>query len=146
MRKFLFLLLILLCSCTSEKIGYLGKSKSDILAEKGKPVEVEKGFKIYDEAIAYGKDFTEYEVFFFKKNKCFQHNQTFPKDKFNSKFEELKKSFGEPAKVDNEFLFYNGKIRLLPVKNIDREKITSEKLVFDGTGEKDTFSIIWGEL
>ena len=60
---------ILLVSCSSEKklekIGYLGKTRAEIIKEKGKPVEDEKQLSKFDEVIAYGKDFLNYELFCF---------------------------------------------------------------------------------
>lgn len=144
---FIFSMLILLISCSSkqnlEKIGYLGKTKSEIVEEKGKPVENEKQLGKFDEVIAYGKDFLNYEVFFFKKDICFQHNQTYPLEMFDKKYEELKKEFGEPVKGTDRFSFKNGLIQLTYVKKEEAEKVTGNKLVFDGTGAKDTFTIIW---
>ena len=144
---FIFSMLILLISCSSkqnlEKIGYLGKTKSEIVEEKGKPVENEKQLGKFDEVIAYGKDFLNYEVFFFKKDVCFQHNQTYPVEMFDKKYEELKKEFGEPVKGTDRFYFKNGLIQLTYVKKEEAEKVTGNKLVFDGTGAKDTFTIIW---
>ena len=144
---FIFSMLILLISCSSkqnlEKIGYLGKTKSEIVEEKGKPVEDEKQLGKFDEVIAYGKDFLNYEVFFFKKDVCFQHNQTYPLEMFDKKYEELKKEFGEPVKGTDRFSFKNGLIQLTYVKKEEAEKVTGNKLVFDGTGAKDTFTIIW---
>ena len=145
----IFCMLILLISCSSEKnlekIGYVGKTKTEIIKEKGKPVEDEKDYSTeFSEVIAYGKDFLNYEVFFFKDDICFQHNETFPIELFNKKYEELKKQFGEPAKGTDRFLFKDGLIQLTYVKKEDAEKITGNKLVFDGTGAKDSFTILWG--
>ena len=73
---------ILLVSCSSEKksenIDYLGKTRAEIIKERGNPVEDEKQLGKFDEVIAYGKDFLNYEVFFLKNDICFQHNQTYP--------------------------------------------------------------------
>ena len=52
---FVFCMFILLVSCSSEKklekIGYLGKTRAEIIKEKGKPVEDEKQLSKFDEAI-----------------------------------------------------------------------------------------------
>ena len=102
---------ILLVSCSSEKksenIDYLGKTRAEIVKEKGNPVEDEKQVGKFDEAIAYGKDFLNYELFYFKKDICIRHNVILPKEKFDEKYTELKKQFGEPIKKSDYFLFAN---------------------------------------
>ena len=153
MNKILFSLfffsMILLSSCSPKKevtkIDYLGKTMAEIIKEKGKPVEDEKdGLTLYDEAIAYGTDLLNYEVFFFKDGICFQHNETYSIDMFDKKYEELKKQFGEPVKQTDRFSFKDGLIQLTYVKKEAAEKITENTLVFDGTGAKDSFTILWG--
>ena len=108
---FVFCMFILLVSCSSEKksenIDYLGKTRAEIIKERGNPVEDEKQLGKFDEVIAYGKDFLNYEVFFLKNDICFQYNQTYPVEMFDKKYEELKKEFGEPVKGTDNFLFAN---------------------------------------
>lgn len=144
----IFCMFILLVSCSSEtklqKVGYLGKTRTEIIKEKGKPVEDVKNHGDFDEVIAYGKDFLNYEIFFFKKDICFQHNQTYPVEMFDKKYEELKKEFGEPTKQTDRFSFKDGLVQLTYVQKEKAEKITNNKLVFDGTGAKDSFTVLWG--
>ena len=145
---FVFCMFILLVSCSSEKksedIDYLGKTRAEIIKEKGNPVEDEKKLGKFDEVIAYGKDFLNYELFYFKKDICFQHNQTYPVEMFDKKYEELKKEFGEPVKGTDRFLFKDGLVQLTYINKEDAEKITENKLVFDGTGAKESFTVLWG--
>ncbi len=145
---FVFCMFILLVSCSSEKksenIDYLGKTRAEIIKERGNPVEDEKQLGKFDEVIAYGKDFLNYEVFFLKNDICFQHNQTYPVEMFDKKYEELKKEFGEPVKGTDRFSFKDGLVQLTYVNKEDAEKITENKLVFDGTGAKESFTVLWG--
>ena len=83
-------------------------------------------------------------IFFLKNDICFQHNQTYPVEMFDKKYEELKKEFGEPVKGTDRFSFKDGLVQLTYVNKEDAEKITENKLVFDGTGAKESFTVLWG--
>ena len=145
---FVFCMFILLVSCSSEKklekIGYLGKTRAEIIKEKGKPVEDEKQLSKFDEAIAYGKDLLNYEVFFLKNDICFQHNQTYPVEMFDKKYEELKKQFGEPIKKSDYFLFANEMIKLTTVNPDKLNKIAPNSASKQDSLEY-TFMIIYGD-
>ena len=145
---FVFCMFILLVSCSSEKksedIDYLGKTRAEIIKERGNPVEDEKQLGKFDEVIAYGKDLLNYEVFFLKNDICFQHNQTYPVEMFDKKYEELKKEFGEPIKKSDYFLFANEMIKLTTVNPDKLNKIAPNSASKQDSLEY-TFMIIYGD-
>ena len=145
---FVFCMFILLVSCSSEKksenIDYLGKTRAEIVKERGNPVEDEKQVGKFDEAIAYGKDFLNYEVFFLKNDICIRHNVILPKEKFDEKYTELKKQFGEPIKKSDYFLFANEMIKLTTVNPDKLNKIAPNSASKQDSLEY-TFMIIYGD-
>ena len=144
---FVFCMFILLVSCSSEKksenIDYLGKTRAEIIKEKGNPVEDEKKLGKFDEVIAYGKDFLNYELFYCKEDICIQHSVILPVDKFDETYNDLKKQFGEPIKNVNCFLFANESIRL---SIVDKSKVSKiiPKTITKEFSINNSFMIIYG--